>query len=211
MTPSRLIILGTCTVGVLTAAEMPTVDLLGGAGFTDTFIGLGVTVSDDRARDAERDFTSLKLSASLSSVSGYPVPGHPSVGGLLGGMLMMQAWIAHDQDVNWTAIDPSISLVGGGFWKTSDTLRFTLTGEVGPGLAFTRFDDGSGDTTSYIRPSIHAGAHVGAMVQTSPHSDLGLIYGYEYDYLPEVTSEGPVLILAFTWTPAAQGSKPAEK
>jgi hypothetical protein len=202
--------LATCAAGGLIAADVPAVDLLGGAGFTDTYIGLGLSVSDDRARDAERDFTSLKLSASLNSVSGYPAPGHPSVGGLFGGMLMAQAWAANDRDVNWAALAPSLSLVGGGFWKTTDSLRFNLTGEAGPGLAFSRFDDGSGGSSSDIRPCLHAGAHIGVMMRTSPRSDLGLIFGYEYDYLPEVTSEGPVLLLAFTWNPTA-GAVDADK
>lgn len=208
MTISRSLLLAACAAAA-GAVELPAVDLLGGAAFTNVTVGLGIGFTDAHARDADKDFNALRLSGSAYSVSGYPAAANPKVGGLLGGAVLARLYAAHDNDIRWTALDPTAVLVGGGYYKPSDGLRFELTGEAGPGLDFARFDDGDASRSAWFRPSLHAGVHLAAIGELNPRSELGVIFGYDYDRLPYVTSAGPFIALVLTWK-AGPGAKPAD-
>lgn len=183
------------------ANDGPSMDLLGGAVFTDTFISLGIGTVSGEERDSKTDFDALRLGFGAYSISGYSSRERKDAGGLLGGALLIRSWFAKNHGIEYAAIAPNLGLVGGGFWKPAGSLRFDLTAEAGPGLAFARVSAGGETQNESFKPTLYAGVHGSVRAQVRRDADLAVILGYEYDRLPEVTIAGPVIALAFIWRP----------
>lgn len=190
-----------CLSCSIPAAETPRIDMIGGAAFTDNWISINIGTTSGEVRGPGTTFEALRLGAGAYSVSGYSSRERKDAGGLLGGGLLVRSWLANDHDVDYAAIEPILVLVGGGYWKPADGLRLDLTAEAGPGLAFARIDSGSGTDSTGFRPTLHAGLHGTVRSRISQQSELGVTVGYEYDHLPDVTFDGPVLALTFMWHP----------
>ena len=176
-------------------------DLLGGAAFTDTYISLGIGTVSGEVRDGHADFDALRIGFGAYSTSGYSSREKRDAGGLLGGALLIRSWFANNHGIEYTAISPSLALVGGGFWKPAGSLRLDLTAEAGPGLVFSKASAGGETENDSFKPSLYAGVHGSVRAQIRRDADLAIIFGYEYDRLPEVTVAGPVIAVAFIWRP----------
>lgn len=184
-----------------TKSEPLSLDMLGGAAFTDTYITLGVGTVSGEARDSNTDFDALRLGFGAYSVSGYSNREKKDVGGLLGGALLIRSWFAKNHGIEYSAIAPNLVLVGGGFWKPAGSLRLDLSAEAGPGLVFARVSAGGETQNDSFKPTLYAGVHGSVRAQIRRDADLAVIVGYEYDHLPEVTIAGPVIAFAFIWRP----------
>ena len=194
------------TAAVHGADETFRVDLLGNASFTENYITLGLAQVGAEVRDADREFNAIQISAAGYSVSGYKKAADARTGTLLGAGVLARAWIASDNDVDWQGLAPFVVLTGGAFIDPTEHTRLSLTGEAGPGLAFMHVDAGGTTEDKALRPAFHLGIHATLMGRMNRTTDLGLILGYEYDYLPDISVSGPLIGLAIKWhaEPAAE-------
>jgi hypothetical protein len=207
MKPIRtLVCFSLISAAVHAADETFSVDLLGDASFTENYITLGVAQVGAEVRDANQDFNAIQISAAGYSVSGYKKAADARTGTLLGAGLLARAWIASDNDVDWQGLAPFVVITGGAFIDPTEHTRLSLTGEAGPGLAFMHVDAGGTSDDKVFRPSFHLGIHTTLMGRMNATTDLGLVLGYEYDYLPDISVSGPLIGLALKWhaEPAAK-------
>ncbi len=174
------------------SADPPRVDLLGQAAFTDTYITLGINSTASEARDTKNDFSVVHVGLGAYSVSGYSSRPEKDAGGLLGAGIQLRTWFGSDRGVDWFATAPFILIVGGGYVDPVKNVRLSLLGEVGPGIAFDRISDHGNSTNKGFRPALHAGIQASAMMRFRPSLEAGLIFGYDYDHMPNATSSGPL-------------------
>lgn len=181
---------------LLTLAAVPAfgADIIGGAAFDDLRVGVGLSEVDGRDhQDSNRDVKLTRFGASLTSLSGYPAPDPQSaVGWTIGAKASLQGWADHDDQTDYTATAPTLSLLGGGYVDINRKARFELTPEFGAGMAWSSYRRRSNESerTSAGRPFVHYGIHFSAMFHASDSFGLGLDLGWERDHLPYVTADG---------------------
>ncbi|HAT11854.1 MAG TPA: hypothetical protein DCS97_14980 [Planctomycetes bacterium] len=194
-----LLSLALCAPVAQAADETFAVDLLGGAAFTENYITLGIAQVNAEARDSNQEFTAIQIGMAGYSVSGYKKEADSSSGFLLGAGVLARSWIASDNGVDWQGLTPFAVLTGGAFVDPGAHLRLSLTGEAGPGLAFQRVEAGGQTDSQVFKPALHLGMHATLMGRMNPSTDIGIILGYEYDRLPDITVSGPLIGLALKW------------
>lgn len=180
------------------AMDIPAIDLLGGASANQGAVGVGIFTTDNQARDSGVHFVTTSISGTVSSVSAYPLAANPKLGGLLGLEGKLQFWGGSNHEVEWRAADLSASLVAGGYCTLTDTFRLALTGSAGPGLSWSKLTVRDESETD-VGPSLNTGVVLEAKARSSAHTEIGVSFGYAYDYMPGVTSQGPYIAISATW------------
>lgn len=177
---------------VTPALSTPKLDLLGGAAFTESYLTISVNSTEAEERSSKQDFSALHIGVGAYSISGYSSRPERDMGGLLGVGLQARTWVANDRDIEWTAVAPFILIVGGVYLDPAKDVRLALLAEAGPGIAFDRIESHGVSENKGFRPAFHFGVQATAMMRLQPKLEAGLIFGYDFDRMPNVDASGPL-------------------